>query len=180
MVVGLSTSSPVASLAVFEDDGAILFRAARPAQGRASEACLGMLAESGVDPAVVTLWLADLGPGSFTGTRVGVVMAKTFAWTFGREVGGLASFDLIAPQEVVAIPNRKNEWLVRVPGEAPKLVPAGEVEGVGYAPGLAEEAFPDAERFGLWLSAIDRIPPEALVPGYVVPPSISTPKRAIR
>lgn len=179
MIVAFSTSSPVASLAAFDADGTVRFHGARPAQGRASEALLELLQESGIDPESVGLWLADLGPGSFTGTRVGVVLAKTFAWTYGRETAGAASFDLIDPYAVVALPNRKHEWLVRIPGEPPKLVPAGEIEAVGYAPGLAAERFPDAARFAPLLPDLTRVAPERLVPGYVVPPSISKPKRAI-
>ena len=179
VIVAFSTSSPVASLAVFSPEGGEVWSGRKPAQGRASEAILTMLSESGVELRAVELWLADLGPGSFTGTRVGVVLAKTLAWTHGRECGGASSFDLIALDRTVAIPNRKAEWLVRVPGEAPKLLPAGEIEAIGYAPGLADELHPDATRFAALLSGLERLAPERLVPGYVVPPSISQPKRPI-
>ena len=167
------------SVAVFDREGGAIYEGARPSQGRASEACLAMLAESAIEPAEVSLWLADLGPGSFTGTRVGVVLAKTFAWTFDTRAGGLAAFDLIDPHAIVALPNRKNEWLIRIPGEPPKLAEAGSTEGVGYAPGLSEEHFPRAAAFSQWIGKIEPVPPELLVPGYVVPPSISIPKRAI-
>ncbi len=180
MIVAFSTSSPVASFAAFDSQGGLLAKDARPAQGRASEACLEMLQASGIEPSEVGLWLADLGPGSFTGTRVGVVLAKTFAWTFGRETGGVSSFDLISPERTVALPNRKNEWLVRVPGGEPRLLPAGEIEAIGYAPGLPDEIHPHAANFAPLLESIRPVPPERLLPGYVVPPSISTPKRALR
>lgn len=179
MIAAFSTSSPVASFAVFDSEGGVLFRDERPAQSRAGEACLAMLGASGIDPSAVELWLADLGPGSFTGTRVGVVLAKTLAWTYDRQTGGTSSFDLIDLEVTVAIPNRKGEWLVRVPGEEPKLLPSGEIQAIGYAPGLPSEVHPHAVAFAGLLPRIGRVAPERLLPGYVVPPSISTPKRAI-
>ncbi|MER3497098.1 MAG: hypothetical protein C4320_10320, partial [Armatimonadota bacterium] len=88
MIVAFSTSSALTSVAVFGDTGEVRYIGDRTSPGAASEACLMMLSEAGIAPCKVTLWLADVGPGSFTGTRVGVVLAKTFAWTFGVPCGG--------------------------------------------------------------------------------------------
>ena len=178
MIAAFSTSSPRASFAAFDDEGGLVYADDAPARGAASEACLTMLQACGVAPERFDLWLADLGPGSFTGTRVGVVLAKTFAWCYGTPCGGADSFDLIAPDETVAIPNRKGEWLARTPGEEPRVVAADSLAAVGYAPGLAEEVLPLAARFGALLGRIERVTPERLVPRYVVAPSISTPKKA--
>lgn len=178
MTAAFSTSSPLASFAAFGDGGELLFEDAAPARGAASEACLRMLLASGIAPAHFDLWLADLGPGSFTGTRVGVVLAKTLAWSYGKPCGGADAFDLIAPGEAVAIPNRKGEWLARLPGRAPEVVPAESLAAIGYAPGLSEEIFPLASDFAGLLDRIERVAPERLLPGYVVAPSISTPKKA--
>ncbi len=177
LVAAFSTSSPVASFAAFEG-GRLVFADAAPARSAASDACLRMLAASGIPPERFDLWLADLGPGSFTGTRVGVVLAKTLAWSFGKPCGGADAFDLVAPGATVAIPNRKGEWLARIPGEEAKVVPADSLKAVGYAPGLDGETHPLAEGFGPLLSRIEPVAPERLLPGYVVAPSISTPKRA--
>lgn len=178
MIVAFSTSSPVASAAVFDAAGKVRYAGSRPAQGAASGACLAMLAEAAISPGEVELWLADVGPGSFTGTRVGVVLAMTFGWTHRARCGGADAFDLIARDRTVAIPNRRGEWLVRRPGESPEIVAAGSVEAIGYAPELEETAYPYAARFAGLLATIERIAPEELRPRPVVPPSISTPKRS--
>ena len=181
--VAFSTSSPLASVAAFDDAGALVWSADADADARhrAGEFCLSAIESNRIILPEVRLWLADLGPGSFTGTRVGVVLAKTLAWTYGAQVAGASSFDLISPNRTVALPNRKNEWLVRIPGEPPALRTKGSLEDdvVGYAPGLPEEKHPEAWRFRDLLPNLVPGDPMALVPEYVVPPSISVSKRPI-
>jgi len=47
-------------------------------------------------PADVQLVALTIGPGSFTGLRVGVTMAKTFAYSVGAEILGVNTLDAIA------------------------------------------------------------------------------------
>lgn len=57
-------------------------------------------------PADVELVAVTTGPGSFTGLRVGVVTAKTFAYSVGAEVLGIDTLEAIAaaaPAEVSAL-----------------------------------------------------------------------------
>ena len=75
MIFAFSTSSPIASVAVFSEKGVLLFAGERPSNMKASEVCLGLIAESGFDPRDGAIFLSDIGPGSFTGTRVGVTIA---------------------------------------------------------------------------------------------------------
>jgi len=49
-------------------------------------------------PSDVQLVAVTLGPGSFTGLRVGVVTAKTLAYASGAEVIGVNTLDVIAHQ----------------------------------------------------------------------------------
>ncbi len=60
----------------------------------------------------------SLGPGSFTGLRVGVVTAKSMAWSAGKSLVGIPTLDIIAAEAighplaksiVAAIPARKGE-----------------------------------------------------------------------
>ena len=168
MIAAFSTSGSLASVALI-DGGRVLFAGEETAQGRAGGACLGLL-ESGLSSlgivlADVDLFAADLGPGSFTGVRVGIVLAKTLAWTQGAKCAGADAFDLVDPSGVVALPSRKGEWFVRTPGggidrtrEAPPSV------GIPHASGFAR-------------LALAPISPYDLVPAYLLEPSISTPKR---
>lgn len=126
------------------------------------------------------LFLADLGPGSFTGTRVGVTLAKSLAFAVGGSAAGASSFDLICLESPVVIPSRRGEYFVRAPGEAPyrahELPPRPYV---GYAPEFAKDdlTYPHASQFQVLLRDLVPASPELLVPAYLVEPSISVPKK---
>ena len=179
MIAAFSTSSPLASVAWSDGSGGLLASASGEARHAAGGACLEMLTEllEEVDRelADVTLFAADVGPGSFTGVKVGVTLAKTLAFAGGVSVVGAPSFDLIDPQCAVAVPCRKGEYLVRVPGEVPSVA---AIDGtVGYGPEFEQPVWPSAERFGALLAGLEPMRPEALAPEYVLEPSISVPKR---
>ena len=57
-----------------------------------------LLAEANQRPADVQLVATTIGPGSFTGLRVAVTAAKTFAYAAGCDVIGLSTLDVIAAQ----------------------------------------------------------------------------------
>jgi tRNA threonylcarbamoyladenosine biosynthesis protein TsaB len=201
LIVAFSTSSPQASVAVFEGSR-LVASGEEIAPQAASGACMRLLAGFGVRLQEVELFLADLGPGSFTGVRVGVTLAKTLAFALtspgaptlagslaegaalGRptsaspDAGGADAFDLISPTRTVVLPSKRGEWFVRSPGSPP--IRASELPNsdfVGYGPGL-EPTYPHAARFEALLSKIQRVAPELLVPAYLIEPSISQPKRA--
>lgn len=151
----------------------------------ASGACIQMLEklleDSEVSKSEISFFVADVGPGSFTGVKVAVTLAKTLAFALAAKAGAVSSFDLVSASETVVIPSRKGEWFVRVPGFAAERVnelPSGPY--VGFGPGFAEDRFPDAERASQLLSEIQPIVPEALLPNYIAEPSISTPKQPYR
>jgi hypothetical protein len=131
------------------------------------------LTELGAHVNDVALFLADLGPGSFTGVRVGVTLAKTLAYANGVKAGGATAFDLVDPSGAVALPSKRGEWFVRQPGEAPyrtQELPPGDIRGI--APD-----YPNASRFLALLDRIEPVDPEQLVPAYLIEPSISLPKK---
>jgi len=62
-----------------------------------------LLAEAGWHPREVQLVGVSIGPGSFTGLRLGITAAKVFAYAAGTEVLGIDTLETIAaraPQEV--------------------------------------------------------------------------------
>ncbi|MFX8922218.1 hypothetical protein ABTN04_19300, partial [Acinetobacter baumannii] len=67
----------------------------------------------------IDLFGADIGPGSFTGTRVAVTLAKTYAYVAGKKCFGVSSFDLIDCSGTVAIPSKKGEYFIRRVGLLP-------------------------------------------------------------
>ena len=183
MILGISTSSPWASVAAIAQDGTVLWQAQESAPQRASEACAAMIRrlreELGVGLDAFELFAADIGPGSFTGVRVGVVLAKTFAWTQGKPVAGADAFDLIAPDRTVVLPSKKGEFFVRIPGETPYRDAEAPVDAVGYGPDREPNVPPHAAGFARLLP-LEGADPLRFAPAYLIEPSISIPKKAYR
>ncbi|MBS1703624.1 MAG: hypothetical protein JST12_18320 [Armatimonadetes bacterium] len=180
MVFAFSTSSAIASVAVFDAEGRILFAEEKAANMQASSACFEMLDRAGFDPKLGALFLADIGPGSFTGTRVGVAIAKTLAYVAKAQCAGATSFDLVASDLTVVLPSKKNEWFVREPGQEPyRTTSLPEHDFVGFGKGIDHETFPLAARFAALLPHLKRTSPEEFVPTYLIEPSISVQKKGL-
>ncbi len=61
-----------------------------------------LLAEAGWQPAAVELVAVAVGPGSFTGLRIGVTAAKTFAYAVGAQVVGVNTLTVLAHQAMAS------------------------------------------------------------------------------
>lgn len=184
MIVAFSTSSPWSSVAAI-DGSTVLWQAQRHAPQQASNACLAMLQEMeaalGRGVADASGFAADIGPGSFTGVRVGVMLAKTFAFVHGKSVVGADSFDLIDPTGVVVLPSKRGEYFVRTPGEIAvrsEVLPEGEYRGFG--PDVDPSEPPHAAGFSRLLETLVPEDPNVFAPRYLIEPSISTPKKPFR
>lgn len=176
MKLALSTSSSLVSVALWNDAGLFLLgrqlRADRAASAATAELVQQALAEAGSSLAEVSAWAVDVGPGGFTSVRVGVTMAKTWAWATGAGLASVSSFDLI-PSEVAYVPGRRGTVLVRQIGEVGIMTtpPQG---AQGYGSPDQVDVFPLAERTD-WATLILGSP-MPVVPDYVNPPRISLPK----
>lgn len=170
-------------MALFDEERLIASNS-REAPMAASGACLEMLEHllksCGVAVADVELFVSDAGPGSFTGVKVGVTLAKSLAFALGAKAAAVSSFDLISPSETVVIPSRKGEWFVRIPGQVGIRTTKLPDGAVGFGPGVSPSTFPEARRAESLLASVVTIAPEQLLPTYLAEPSISTPKTPYR
>lgn len=178
MILALSSSCDWCSAALFEDNGRLLQTLNQHAPRQASRACLEMIDQFGVSLSEISRYVVDIGPGSFAGTRVAVMMAKTLAWQHTKPIAGISAFDLVSVVEPVVIPNKRGESFLRLPGAEAILVRSTDPipEGsVGYGERISEPMFPDACRTRLdglpWTDAMN------FSMSYLVEPSISTPKK---
>lgn len=184
MIAVFSSSSPMASVALFTDSRLAGVRRLH-APMAAGAACLQMLdallAEEGASVRAVATFAADVGPGSFTGIKVAVTLAKTLAYATSAIVASISSFDLMSADETVVIPSRRGEWFVRIPGETPMRTTQLPAEGfVGYGVGIEPPVYPDAGEAMRCLDGLSLLMPAELRPVYLAEPSISTPKEPYR
>lgn len=134
-----------------------------------------LLTESRLAYTDVTRMVADLGPGSFTGSKVAVTIVKTFGMSLDCQTLGVSSFDLIDCRKTVVVPSRKGEYFLREEGHEPIITKSVPEYAKGYGISDMPENFPLASNFCQDCTATI-FSPEALVPLYIALPSISTPK----
>ncbi len=180
MTLALSTSSPLVSVAVFGDDWRLLAQdeteAPRAASGAVIRMTLGSLTSLGLHLQDVRRIVVDVGPGSFTGVKVGLSITKTWGYALGVPVAGVTSFDLVSASGAVALPSKKGEFFFRDEDGAVSIVPGESLsaaQGYGFPGGdlrpHAAKADPARRVFA---------DPMALEGFYVAEPSISQAKRA--
>jgi len=98
-IVALATSGPHASVGLLLDDGSLLVHplGAGAERGRGVAPAVAALLESrGLSRGDVSGIAVDLGPGSFTGVRVGVATAKALALGLSVPLVGVESLEALA------------------------------------------------------------------------------------
>lgn len=122
LMLAMDTTTGVVGVAL-HDGARVLAQedVARPAAHaeHLAPAIRDVLARAGCRPADVTHVVAGIGPGPFTGLRVGLVTAAAFGSAVGARVGGICSLDAIAhevwlsgragPRVLVATDARRKE-----------------------------------------------------------------------
>jgi tRNA threonylcarbamoyladenosine biosynthesis protein TsaB len=107
-ILALETTEARGSAAAMAD-GRLLAELFLHPQQRSAQSLLpavrALLEQVGWRPADVRLVAVTVGPGSFTGLRVGVTAAKTFAYAVGAEVLGMDTLEAIAAGLPAEIPS---------------------------------------------------------------------------
>ncbi|MGC3995867.1 MAG: tRNA (adenosine(37)-N6)-threonylcarbamoyltransferase complex dimerization subunit type 1 TsaB [Propionicimonas sp.] len=155
-----------------------------------------VLAQADAKPADLTGIVVGVGPGPFTGLRVGVAAAITMAEALGVPVTGVCSLDVVALEwatrgdapaafAVVADARRKEVYWARYSGDgtrvdgpfvtAPSDVPDLPLAGPGATLTGRECVGPDAIDAGLMAASADRLADAGLVPLYLRRPDAEVP-----
>ncbi len=144
ITLAIDTSTSRTSVAIIED-GSILWSGHRDGATEHGPA-LPSLVQEGIKGFVIDEVVVGMGPGPFTGLRVGIAFAQSFALARGISVRGVCSLDAIAAQVnekdfIVTVDARRKEvyWArykdgVRV-GEPAVNFPA-DVAGAPIHPNL--------------------------------------------
>jgi tRNA threonylcarbamoyl adenosine modification protein YeaZ len=180
LVVDSSTPAVTAALAEIAPGGLVLRAERRTVDGRAHGELLApqvhaVLAEAGARPADLGAIVAGLGPGPFTGLRVGLVTAASMGQALAVPTYGVCSLDAMghaaagAGRVLAASDARRREIYWAVYGAAGERLagpdvgtPAAVAEraaslGIDAAVGEGAQRYPEA--LGLPLRAEPRYPP---------------------
>ena len=99
LVLAMDTSGCVLSV-VLARDGVILGEVVEETRNRHSAVLMartsGLLADCGVVPEDLELVAVASGPGTYTGVRVGVTVAKSLAFALGIPLVGMSSLEILA------------------------------------------------------------------------------------
>ncbi len=210
--LALDTSGTFCVLALAEDDGTVqavsLFQSRRSLSRRLLGEVDGLLSRCGLTLAEMTAFAVGLGPGSFTGVRVGVTTAKTLAQVLEKPLVGVGTLDAYADAlagldgaVLPVLPSRRGEAYAAVyaRGECLEAPFAASFEAIeerrnvtlcgdaGLVAGWAgpKVVQPWTPPDGLCRLAARRLEradtddPFSLAPLYVVAPTITTPKAGL-
>ena len=152
-ILAIDTAASRTSVVVIEN-GEVIFNETR--DGAMSHGpALPELVQSAINSREITEVLVGMGPGPYTGLRVGITFAQTFAWARNIPVRGFCSLDAIAaqldgPDFIVTIDARRKEvyWArytdgVRVEGPAVDLPATVEARGIK----VVSDLLPDPKFF---------------------------------
>ncbi|CAN7481826.1 tRNA (adenosine(37)-N6)-threonylcarbamoyltransferase complex dimerization subunit type 1 TsaB [Terrabacter sp. LjRoot27] len=96
------------------------------------------LSSAGAEPGDVTDVVVGIGPGPFTGLRVGIVTGRTFAFALGLPVRGLTSLDAIAHEAWLG--GRRGDLLVATDARRKEVYAAAYLLGDARADRVTEPA----------------------------------------
>ena len=152
-ILAIDTAASRTSVVIIENDEVVFSESRDGAMSHGP--ALPELVQAAIKNREIDEVLVGMGPGPYTGLRVGITFAQTFAWARNIPVRGFCSLDAIAAQVndadfIVAIDARRKEvyWArytngVRVEGPAVDLPAVIEAKGIK----VIDSLFPDPKYF---------------------------------
>lgn len=119
-LLSLETATPAGAVALLVDDtlvGEVLATTKREHTETLLPAALGLLAQAGLCLVDLDAVVVDIGPGLFTGLRVGVASARSLASAAGIGIETVSSTEVLAHDDQVASANRVLSCLDAARGE---------------------------------------------------------------
>lgn len=176
-ILALETSGRSGSVAALVDNNLLTQMELDPGErsaGALAPAVRQALAQSGWPPRSIQLVAVTIGPGSFTGLRIGVTTAKLLAYAAGAECLGINTLDAIAAQVpteiesgriVAAIDAGRGELFVKrfIRETAGSWTPEGDAAIEAIDAWLARLAAKDAVTGPAIAMLADRLPSDVLV-----------------
>jgi tRNA threonylcarbamoyladenosine biosynthesis protein TsaB len=124
LIVAFDTATEVATSALVWDGEVLGELASRPVS--VLEDVDALLRRGGVRDSQLEGIVVGIGPGSFTGLRMGLATARTLAFSFDVPLAGVSSLEALAagaPEAVPVIDARRREVFALVDGEPVVLAP---------------------------------------------------------
>ena len=196
LVLGLDTSSPAVAVALVDvATGEVLAERSVVDARRHGELLAPLVREVAPDLALVGAVAVGLGPGPYTGLRVGVVTAAALSDALGIPAYGTCSLDALGEGERTAVSDarrREVHWAayaadgsrvegpsVCAPGEVPlRGVVVGEGAALYELPGARPPLHPSAAALARLVGprALAREPADPMTPLYLRRPDAEEPR----
>jgi tRNA threonylcarbamoyl adenosine modification protein YeaZ len=144
----ISTASPALSLALFDGDHVVAHDHRVIGRGHA-EALMPAVSTLMAGRAPPDAVLVDIGPGSFTGIRIGIAAARALGLAWGVPVHGLSGAALVAAQAFAARPGLTRVGVLLDAGRGQLLIAEYDADMGG---GIIETVAPDALPPGMALA----------------------------